>query len=162
MRPILKLGEAIRRGQETNVSDINENKIDIIVNDLLCKPGIKFELDLRRENNFDQREKCKIFVTPFHLAIISPEPKIDKCMLEAIKKHSKAPIASLRNLLSTKTDVEFAKGLPDMYCSDDRSLDGINAFHCDVHMSKALLHTAAQSPSPISFENPFASQYFGY
>ena len=181
---ILKLGEAIRRGQEKNIFDIIENNSDIIGDDLLCKLGITFELDLRRENNFDQREKCKMFVTPFHLAIISPEPKIVKCMVEAIKKHSKAPIASLTNLLSMKTKVEFAKGFPDTYCSDDRSLDGINAFHlaarfhgqsfliivkflrnnnkletfqhllqiCDVHMSKTLLHTAAQSPSPLSLK----------
>ena len=125
----LKLGEAIRRGQEEHVFDIIENNSDIIVDDLLCKLGIKFELDLRKEINFDQREKCKMFVTPFHLAIISQEPRIVECMIEAIKKHSKAPIASLTNLLSMKTEVEFAKGFPDTYCSDDRSLDGINAFH---------------------------------
>ena len=50
-------------------------------------------------------------------------------MLETIFKFSKTPIASIIKLLSAKTEVRFAKGPPETYFIDDRSLDGINAFH---------------------------------
>ena len=68
-------------------------------------------------------------VTPFHVAIIAQQAEVTYVMLKATHQFSKTPVESFKKLLEMKTKINFARGSPETYLKDDRTLDGINSFH---------------------------------
>ena len=69
-----------------------------------------------------------MFVTPFHLAIIAQQADIIECMLNYILEFSEKPVEDTKAILAKKTKVAFAKEAT-LYFKDDKTMDGINAFH---------------------------------
>lgn len=125
---MVSLGQAIRSGSVQTVKNIIESNSIAILNRL----GITFETFLRRLSQKSGLVTVvrpdKMYLTPFHLAIISQQDNVVSTMLDFVI-NSEYPAESLKKLLSVKTSLKFANGDPDSYFKDDRTLDGINAFH---------------------------------
>ena len=143
---MVDFGHAIRSGNaETVIDIITNNNISI-----LTRLGIQFETFFRRDSKraanpntaSDSRtfpgdsiklhmerfnKPDKMFVTPFHLAIIAQQSDIVEVMLESVL-NSEKPAEDVKSLLAKKTKISFTKDI-SLYYKDDKVLDGINAFH---------------------------------
>ena len=86
-------------------------------------------------------DKVTMTVTPFHLAIIAKQAGIVRVFMEKvmdIAEEDNKRLDLLVKLLGAKTLLLFPKN-PLCYDKDDRSLDGMNAFHLGAKYSAAAL-----------------------
>ena len=170
---VIDFGNAIRSGSTEAVSSM----LDIHGSELMNQLSIQFETHFRKSWVTKIENALKpdlIYMTPFHLAIISQQSAVVQVMLEQSK-------SLLKSTLGTKTKVVFATADPLDYSKEDRTMDGINAFHLagrfhahslalilrflrdiklldevkdlleakDPHMGKTPLHMAVKSPSHV-------------
>ena len=158
---IVDLGNAIRSGSIQFVRQVIENNGC----EMLNKREVQFETYFRRspevfnaENEFENpsewrngkfkpqdslrlnRQRLKIkdrmYVTPFQLAIMSQQVEIVVVLLQSVKDEQ-----MMKKLLATVTKVIFKRGLPDSYFKDDRTMDGINAFHLAARFHAPSLYS---------------------
>ena len=169
---MIDFGNAIRSGSIEMVSSM----LDIHGSELMNQLSIQFETHFRKSFVTKVENALKpdlIYMTPFHLAIISQQWAVVQVMLERS--------SNLKSTLGAKTKVTFATGDPLDYTKEDRTMDGINAFHLagrfhahslalilrflrdiklldeakelleakDPHMGKTPLHMAVKSPSHV-------------
>ena len=76
-------------------------------------------------------DNAEMTVTAFHLAVMSNQRKVVRVMLQHVANIGEEEECSnaLVQVLGTKTSVVFTGGEAITYDKDDRSLDGMNAFH---------------------------------
>ena len=79
-------------------------------------------------------------VTAFQLGIIAKRPGIIRAFMQKIFEltDQEGRLNLLIKVLGTKTFLDFPKD-PKLYDKDDRSLDGMNAFHLGAKYSPAAL-----------------------
>ena len=158
---IVDLGNAIRCGSIQFVRQVIENNGC----EMLNKCEVQFETYFRRSPEVyahDEKEKeppsewkngkfkpqdslrlnrqrlkikDRMYVTPFQLAIMSQQVEIVVILLQSVKDEQ-----MMKKLLATTTKVIFKRGLPDSYFKDDRTMDGINAFHLAARFHAPSLH----------------------
>ena len=158
---IVDLGNAIRSGSVQFVRQVIENNGVEMLNKRevqfetyfrrspeICKAerGNESLLDLKhgkfkpqdslRLNRERLKTKDRMYVTPFQLAIMAQQIEILVVLLQSIKDEQ-----MMKNMLSTLTKVIFKRGLPDSYFKDDRTMDGINAFHLAARFHAPSLYT---------------------
>ena len=173
---MMHFGNAIRSG----FTDVVKTMLEIHGVGLMNQLGIQFETQFRKifGKTMVKLETVskpdRIFMTPFHLAIISQQTNVVTVMLQFARK-------TIKTTLDMKTKVFFATNDPSDYHKEDKTMDGINAFHLagrfhahsllviltflrdikllasmmdlfeatDPHMGKTPLHMAVKSPSHV-------------
>ena len=174
----MDFGNAIRSG----FADMVKTMLEIHGVGLMNQLGIQFETQFRKIATTGKSETAawfvskpdRIYMTPFHLAIISQQTNVVSVMLQFARR-------TIKTTLDTKTKVFFATNDPSDYHKEDKTMDGINAFHLagrfhahsllviltflrdaklldsmmdlfeatDPHMGKTPLHMAVKSPSHV-------------
>ena len=169
---VIDLSNAIRSGS----ADVVSSMLEIHGSSLINQLSIQFQTHFRKSFVTKVETALKpdtLYMTPFHLAIISQQPSVVQVMLERSK--------SIKIALGMKTKVIFATSDPLDYSKEDRTMDGINAFHLagrfhahslalilrflrdikmldetkdlleakDPHMGLTPLHMAVKSPSHV-------------
>ena len=165
---MVDLGNAIRSGDAAYVYEIIETN-NGIESSALSRRGLQFEITLRKQtkaelltsNGTEENSKTslfyaqdsiqiykekfnmpdKMYVTPFHLAIIAQQAEVVYVMLEATLQFANSPAEAFKKLLEMKTKINFARGSPETYFKDDRTLDEINSFHlaARIHPQSLLI-----------------------
>ena len=173
---MMHFGNAIRSGFTDVVKTMLESHGIGLMNQL----SIQFETQFRKifgktgAKLETVNKPDRIYMTPFHLAIISQQTNVVTLMLNFARR-------SIRTTLEKKTKVFFATNDPSDYHDEDKTMDRINAFHLagrfhahsllviltflrdakilemmkdlfeavDPHMGKTPLHMAVKSPSHI-------------
>ena len=173
---MMDFGNAIRSG----FTDVVKTMLEIHGVGLMNQLGIQFETQFRKifGKTVVKLETVskpdRIYMTPFHLAIISQQSNVVTVMLQFARK-------TIKTTLDIRTKVFFATNDPSDYHKEDKTMDGINAFHLagrfhahsllviltflrdikllasmmdlfeatDPHMGKTPLHMAVKSPSHV-------------
>ena len=143
----LMFGDAVRDGNETRVLEyLKIHSLQILFSKLSIALNLEKNTSLNKQINSEHREdddadnakecaespssKVVLTITPFHLAIIAGQTSIIKLFMKWLvdsidmEKDSRFLIDALK----TGTIISFPKN-PVQYGKNDRSLDGMNAFH---------------------------------
>ena len=141
---------SVRGGNERRVNAILETNKQSIEKHLLAE--LSFDLTLDRDTSLDQTpsdeadggvpdiDKVSMTVTVLQLGIIAKRAGIIKLFMRKILDFTEGDerVSFLKKLLGTQAHLEFPKD-SKRYDKDDRSLDGMNAFHLGAKYSTGAL-----------------------
>ena len=141
----------VRGGNEKRVKALLRANWPNIEPLLLAK--LSFVLTLDRDTSLDDAatdvgdagvpdvDKVTMTVTAFQLGIIAKRPGVIRAFLQKILDipDEDERFQLLKKVLETKTFLDFPKD-PKLYDKDDRSLDGMNAFHLGAKYSPGALN----------------------
>ena len=142
---------AVRAGNERRVNTVLESNPQNIEKHLLAK--LSFDLTLDRDTSLDDDsnldegdggvpdiDKVTMTVTTFQIGIIAKRPGIIKLFMQKALEFTDGEerLTLFKKLLGTKAFLTFPKNAK-CYDKDDRSLDGMNAFHLGAKYSPGAL-----------------------
>jgi hypothetical protein len=147
----INFANSVRSGNERRVNALLKTNKESIENHLLAK--LSFDLTLDRDTSLDQSpsdeadggvpdvDKVSMTVTVFQLGIIAKRAGMISLFMEKVLDITEGDerVSFFTKLLGAQAHLEFPKNNPKFYDKDDRSLDGMNAFHLGAKYSPGAL-----------------------